>query len=182
MSGFARALLVAVAVAFLIQCRSHAAPDPQPLRVAMLNPEGVVMADYSFAPTLRIFGIAINRDVDYWGVADEYRPTTFVASPSSVRADACIGINDAILAHNLPTNKVCGLRELGVREGCVLFAFSDPTYGRGIIAVAPVALDWHLEVHTQQQVGDCVAQAILATVGGDNISDRARYILMGYRR
>jgi len=155
-------------------------PRP-PLRLVMLDTNGVVMAGYTNIPHLPSVGAEIGQDVRYWVDTDGVNPTLFVASLGSVDGARCIEINSAFVgADYLPARRVCGLAAADSESGCTTYRYSDAVYGRGVVVESDVALQWHLAFDEQARVGDCIVDAVVASVERERLTPHAWRILTDY--
>jgi hypothetical protein len=147
----------------------------------MLDPDGVVMTGYANIPYLRGVGAEIGQDIDYWAINDRTKPTIFVSSRGAVDDAGCISISPAYVSPDrLPSSQVCGLiRDVG-GDGCTTYRFSDATYGSGVVAISDVNLRWRLPFEEQARVGDCIVDAVEASIGGARINASAWRALVDY--
>jgi hypothetical protein len=147
----------------------------------MLDSDGVAMAGYSNIPFLRGVGAEIGQDIRYWAINDPISPTLFIASRGAVDDEGCIAINTAFVsADRLQAPRVCGLVATDSASGCATYRFSDTAYGRGFVVVSDVVLQWRLAFDQQARVGDCIVDALVASVGRERLTPQAWRILTDY--
>lgn len=160
-----------------------AAPAPAraaPIRVVLLNGEGVPMAGYDISPHLRSLGNELGRDIDYWAINDPVQPSLFVVGDGAVQ-NGCIDIHESFVGPRyLQSSRVCELTFVGASTGCELFQYRDRRLGIGYVVSAPLELTWRPSLRDQARVGDCVAEGMWALIPEAEVTEHARTIMYDY--
>lgn len=177
-----RSISAALLLACVAACSTVVESRAQtPLRLTMLDPDGVVIDGYGNVPYLEAVGHYIGIDLDYRNTDDTIQPTLFVASRGAVDETGCLSINPAFVAPDrLASPSVCGLVAVEGQPGCAMYRFTDPAYGRGFVVVSDVSLEWHLPFSDQARVGDCIVDVVIAAIGRDRFTPHGWRVLTDY--
>lgn len=168
-----------LALASMLAGCTHAPTGAQgeraPIRVVLLNTDGVPMPGYGVSPHLPSLSNELNRDIRYWAINGRFQPNLFIVGVAAVQ-EGCVNIHDSFSGTRyLGRARICGLTLVETRAGCDIFR-----YRLGYVVAAPIELTWRPSMRDQARVGDCVAEGLWSMIPEAEVTARARVIMYDY--